>query len=154
MANKKYKLANSDYWATDGVYDLGQSKTQRTINSDVNTKIGNTTMGTTATTLTGAIAEHEGDIGNLNTAIKRNIFTVEGTLISNVSSSGNIFTQSTASDSRITSSTKVANVIFDIPIYVSSMSVVVTPGTGTVTITGTTVSFAGTVNVVVELYNT
>ena len=30
------------------------------------TKIGNTTMGTTATTLTGAIAEHEGDISNLN----------------------------------------------------------------------------------------
>lgn len=36
MANKKYKLANNDYWATDGVYDFGQSKTQRQINSDFN----------------------------------------------------------------------------------------------------------------------
>lgn len=30
-------------------------------------KIGSTTMGTTATTLTGAIAEHESDISTLNT---------------------------------------------------------------------------------------
>ena len=36
MANKKWKLNNNDYWATDGVYDFGQSKTQREINSDLN----------------------------------------------------------------------------------------------------------------------
>lgn len=36
MANKKYKLADNDYWASDGVYDFGQSKTQRQINSDLN----------------------------------------------------------------------------------------------------------------------
>ena len=36
MANKKYKLTDGDYWASDGVYDLGQSKTQRQINSDLN----------------------------------------------------------------------------------------------------------------------
>ena len=34
MANKKYKLSE-DYWETSGVYDIGQSKTQRQINSDV-----------------------------------------------------------------------------------------------------------------------
>lgn len=39
MANKKYKLTDGDYWASDGVYDLGQSKTQRQINSDLNTAI-------------------------------------------------------------------------------------------------------------------
>ena len=36
MANKKYKLSNSDYWATDGVWDFGQGKTQRQVNSDLN----------------------------------------------------------------------------------------------------------------------
>lgn len=40
MANKKYKLADNDYWATDGVYDFGQSKTQRQINSDNTTLRG------------------------------------------------------------------------------------------------------------------
>ena len=34
--------------------------------STINGKIGNSTMGTTATTITGAIAEHEGDISSLN----------------------------------------------------------------------------------------
>lgn len=33
MANKKYKLANSDYWETSGVYDLTEGKTQRQINA-------------------------------------------------------------------------------------------------------------------------
>ena len=37
--------------------------------SGINTTIGSTTMGTTATTLTGAIAEHEGDISGINTTI-------------------------------------------------------------------------------------
>lgn len=36
MANKKWKLSDGDLWATDGVYDFGQSKTQRQINSDLN----------------------------------------------------------------------------------------------------------------------
>lgn len=35
--------------------------------------IGNTTMGTTATTITGAIAEHEQDISDLNSKITHNI---------------------------------------------------------------------------------
>ena len=33
-------------------------------------RIGNTTMGTTATTVTGAIAEHEGDLGVLKSAVE------------------------------------------------------------------------------------
>ena len=80
------------------------------------------------------------------------IFAVTGTLKSNITSSGNIFTQS-ANDSRITSSTNVANIKMDDERKVSSTAMTVTPGTGTVTITGTTVSFTGTINVVVELYN-
>lgn len=34
-------------------------------------KIGNVTMGTTATTLTGAIAEHESDISTINTSVTK-----------------------------------------------------------------------------------
>ena len=40
MANKKYKLADGNMWATDGIHDFGQNKTQRTINSEVNTALG------------------------------------------------------------------------------------------------------------------
>ena len=35
MANKKWKLSDGDLWATDGVYDFGQSKTQRQVNASV-----------------------------------------------------------------------------------------------------------------------
>lgn len=71
MADKKYKLSE-DYWETSGIYDNGLGKTQRDINNNV---IGTTAMGTTATTLTGAIAEHEGDIGDLNDIIAKIDFT-------------------------------------------------------------------------------
>ena len=40
MANKKYKLTDGNMWATDGIHDFGQNKTQRTINSEVNTALG------------------------------------------------------------------------------------------------------------------
>lgn len=33
MANKKYKLANNDYWESSGVYDLTEGKTQREVNA-------------------------------------------------------------------------------------------------------------------------
>ena len=33
MANKKYKLTDGTYWATDGIHDFGQNKTQREINA-------------------------------------------------------------------------------------------------------------------------
>lgn len=35
MANKKYKLTDGNYWATDGVYDFDQGKTQREVNGDL-----------------------------------------------------------------------------------------------------------------------
>lgn len=35
MANKKYKLTDGNYWATDGVYDFDQGKTQREVNSEL-----------------------------------------------------------------------------------------------------------------------
>jgi len=40
MANKKYKLTDGNMWATDGIHDFGQNKTQRTINSEVNSALG------------------------------------------------------------------------------------------------------------------
>jgi len=33
MANKKYKLSDSDYWEASGVYDITEGKTQREINA-------------------------------------------------------------------------------------------------------------------------
>ena len=33
MANKKYKLTDGNMWATDGIHDFGQNKTQREINA-------------------------------------------------------------------------------------------------------------------------
>lgn len=54
MANKKYKLTDGNYWATDGIHDFGQNKTQREINaalvqadSDLSGAI--TSIGTRAT---------------------------------------------------------------------------------------------------------
>ena len=116
-------------------------------------KVSDSLTDTTAASTGGTVPSMKA-VSDLNNAMKRNTFAVKGTLKSNVSSSGNIFTQSTASDSRITSSSEVANVIFDSTVNITSTTVVVTPGSGTVTITGTTSSFSGTVNVVVELYNT
>ena len=43
----------------------GSAQALKTALDGINTKIGSATMGTTATTLTGAIAEHEGDIVDL-----------------------------------------------------------------------------------------
>lgn len=60
MANKKYKLADNDYWATDGVYDFGQSKTQRQINADLIQADSN---------LNGAISDVEDDVTALQNKI-------------------------------------------------------------------------------------
>lgn len=92
------------------------------------------------------------ELCELNGAINHVIFAVAGTLKSNISSSGNIFTQ-LATDSRITSNTNIADVIFDDSSPITSTAYTVTPSTGTITITGTTASFSGTKNVVVECYN-
>lgn len=84
MSNIKLK---DHSWATEGIMDTTQNKTQKVINSEVqaalsdesdtrasadttiNNKLGSVTMGTTATTVTGAIAEHESDISGINTKI-------------------------------------------------------------------------------------
>jgi len=57
MANKKYKLANSDYWETSGVYDLTEGKTQRAINAEVK----------------GSLNTVEQDVENLKTVQKINV---------------------------------------------------------------------------------
>ena len=51
------------------VQDDGSTTSKITVSNAVASAsiIGSTPMGTTATTLTGAIAEHEGDIGAINT---------------------------------------------------------------------------------------
>lgn len=43
------------------------------ITNPISTLIGNTEMGTTATTITGAIAEHESDISTLNSKLSGNV---------------------------------------------------------------------------------
>lgn len=53
MANKKWKLSDGDLWATDGVYDFGQSKTQRQVNASVASDLSS---------LNGAISDVEDKI--------------------------------------------------------------------------------------------
>ena len=48
--NKKYKLTDGNMWATDGVYDFDQDKTQRQINSALNGAISAITPLDTAPT--------------------------------------------------------------------------------------------------------
>lgn len=60
--------AVSNYALTsyNGATLAGSAQTPKAAIDGLNTKIGSTTMGTTATTITGAIAEHESDISTLN----------------------------------------------------------------------------------------
>ena len=55
MANKKYKLSNSDYWETSGVYDITEGKTQREVNAalkgSLNSKIVRVTGTISSSTL-------------------------------------------------------------------------------------------------------
>ena len=70
MAN--IKLTDNN-WETSGIYDITQAKTQRAINADVQTKIGNMSdMGTTAATLAGGIGELKGSLNSvcLRAAVK------------------------------------------------------------------------------------
>ena len=55
--------------------------------SDLATLVGSTAMGTTATTVTGAIAEHEGDISAINSNIISHSAASEVTFVSGVTSS-------------------------------------------------------------------
>lgn len=167
---------------TDAANELQTNKAEKTATvstvtyDSTNHKLTKTINGTTSDVVTAAALKSDMAIGagdvsynssttysndtvgkavsDLNGAIKRNTFAVKGTLKSGVTASGNIFNQSTASDGRITSDTEVANVIFDSTGNINSGNYTVTPGNGTVTITGTTRTFSETVNVVIELYNT
>ena len=56
MANKKYKLSD-DYWEASGIYDIGQSKTQRVINNDLVT--GKANKSETVSTITYDSANHK-----------------------------------------------------------------------------------------------
>ena len=70
MANKKYKLADGNMWATDGIHDFGQNKTQRTINSEVNSALGGkapTDHASTATTYGAASTSNYGHVKLSNT---------------------------------------------------------------------------------------
>lgn len=73
MANKKYKLTDGNYWATDGIHDFGQNKTQREINaalvqadSDLSgaiDDIGNQIQGNLAPIESGSTASRRYEIG-------------------------------------------------------------------------------------------
>lgn len=52
--------------ANDMPMSSSDATTAKSAIDTINTKLGSTTMGTTATTVTGAIAEHESDISTLN----------------------------------------------------------------------------------------
>ena len=56
MANKKYKLSD-DYWEASGIYDIGQSKTQRVINNDLIT--GKANKSETVSTITYDSTNHK-----------------------------------------------------------------------------------------------
>lgn len=75
MSNIKLKDHN---WATDGIYDTNQSKTQKTINSDVNTKIGQATLQTTSQNLSGATNELKGRADTLDS----NVSALQGAISS------------------------------------------------------------------------
>jgi hypothetical protein len=55
--------------ANDMPMSSSDSTKTKTAIDTINTTLGSTTMGTTATTVTGAIAEHESDISTLNSKI-------------------------------------------------------------------------------------
>ena len=63
MANKKYKLTDGNYWATDGVYDFDQGKTQREVNSDLSGAITNVQNQITANVQTSTKATKQYKVG-------------------------------------------------------------------------------------------
>ena len=66
MANKKYKLANSDYWETSGVYDITEGKTQREVNASLKGSLNAITPLTTAPTNGSGKGITSGAVYNLN----------------------------------------------------------------------------------------
>ena len=75
MSNIKLKDHN---WAAEGIYDTNQSKSQQTINSDVNTKIGQATLQTSSQNLSGATNELKGRADTLDSKYD-NVVTVANT---------------------------------------------------------------------------
>ena len=64
MANKKYKLTDGNYWATDGIHDFGQNKTQREINA---------ALVQADSDLSGAITSETTARQNVDTAIENGL---------------------------------------------------------------------------------
>lgn len=60
MANKKYKLTDGNYWATDGIHDFGQNKTQREINAAL--VQADSDLSGAITTLLGKDFEYRGEV--------------------------------------------------------------------------------------------
>ena len=54
MANKKYKLTDGNYWATDGVYDFDQTKTQREINGELSDAVSDLSTAIKAVVVSNA----------------------------------------------------------------------------------------------------
>jgi hypothetical protein len=75
LSNIKLKDHN---WAAEGIYDTNQSKSQQTINSDVNTKIGQATLQTSSQNLSGATNELKGRADTLDSKYD-NVVTVANT---------------------------------------------------------------------------
>ena len=117
MANKKYKLANSDYWETSGVYDLTEGKTQREVNASLK--------------------------GSLNTKLLR----FESVALSSGVTSGQIArVPSSGTNSALTENSFVIEATFSNPSAILS-NITVTKYAGYFTLTGTTGSSAGTVDI-------
>ena len=176
MANKKYKLTDGNMWATDGIHDFGQNKTQRTINSEVNTALGGkapTNHASTSTTYgkgtssnyghvkisdsltdttpaaTGGVVPSMKAVSDLNGAISHTTFVVTGVTLA--SKSNTTFCTS-ASDDRITTNTNIADVIFLDQNIVTSSQFIATPNDNhTVTLSGST--SAGTTTAIILCYN-
>lgn len=78
------QLETGDYVLVDSLdegtrkFDLGShiASTGESV-SELSNKIGDSTMGTTATTITGAIAEHEEDISSLSSSLSSLIVTAD-----------------------------------------------------------------------------
>lgn len=71
-SSDKVTLSNT-MTADDMPMSSSDATTAKSAIDTINTKLGSTTMGTTATTVTGAIAEHESDISTLNSNCQKKI---------------------------------------------------------------------------------
>lgn len=84
MANKKYKLSDSDYWETSGVYDITEGKTQREINAAKvpNTRTVNGKALSANITLSSEDIGDDSGVGGAN--VKASLAALKGSLNSKV----------------------------------------------------------------------